>query len=266
MFFTSTDPSNTETTAGAPTSVSGATARAYQSATPVESLVAAHHHMVAQEAGRIAIGLPSHIDERDLRSEGLIGLIGAARKYRAGERLEFVAYARTRIRGAIIDHLRRLDWRSRTARQKAKTLQEAIRDVEQKQGRPAQDREIAQHLGLTAVQLEKWFHDSAPAVWLSLDVERNEEGGGAHIADQISDESTTLARDRIEREETLAIMRKCLATLTPTEQKILAMHHIEGMRLAEIGAALHLTPARICQINSRALLTLRARMSADIIS
>lgn len=242
----------------------GASVRAYQATPSVESLVAAHNFMVAQEAGRIAIRLPSHIDERDLRSEGLIGLISAAQKFRAGDRLEFIAYARTRIRGAIFDHLRRMDWRSRTARQKAKTLQDAICAVEQKQGRPAQDREIAQHLGLTALQLEKWYHDSAPIVSFSIDADRDDQCPAAHIVDQLSDDGVALARDRIEKEETIAAMLQCLATLTDTERKILAMYHIEGMRLAEIGAVLHLTPARICQINSKALLTLRARMVAAI--
>lgn len=236
--------------------------RAYQTTTngPVEEkdLIERYLPLVRNVVDRIKINLPTHVDADDLYSVGITGLLAAVRKYDPAQNTTFVAYANTRIRGAILDELRRMDWCPRRARAKAKKIKESILVVEQRLKRTATAEEIRAELGLSAKDYAKWLEESRPVCFVAIDQPtEGEEGGGASLHEVIADQNETPVRDRMEQEELMQIVAKAIENLPDTPRKILAMYYHENLRLAEIAAVFGLTESRICQIHSQTVLALR---------
>ncbi len=237
--------------------------RAYQAAPagPVteNELIERYLPLVRNVVDRIKINLPAHVDADDLYSVGITGLLAAVRKYDPGQSTTFAGYASTRIRGAILDELRRMDWCPRRARAKAKKIKESINLVEQRLKRPATEEEIRAELGLSAKEYTKWLEESRPVCFVAIDQSAEpDEGAGASLHEVIADNNETPTRDRMEQEELMQLMTRSIAALPETPRKILAMYYHENMRLAEIAAVFQLTESRICQIHSQAVLSLRA--------
>lgn len=243
--------------------------RAYQTSAATgpateKELIERYLPLVRNVVDRIKINLPAHVDADDLYSVGITGLLAAVRKYDPSQNVTFAGYATTRIRGAILDELRRMDWCPRRARAKAKKIKESIISVEQRLKRPATEDEIRAELGLSAKEYAKWVEESRPVCFVAIDQPtEGPDGAGASLHDLIADQSDTPVRDRMEQEELVQLMVRSIAALPETPRKILAMYYHENMRLAEIAAVFNLTESRICQIHSQAVLTLRASMQRE---
>ncbi len=237
--------------------------RAYQGVSPSavdeKDLIERYLPIVRNVVDRIKLNVPAHVDADDLYSVGITGLIAAVRKFDPEQGSTFASYAAMRIRGAILDELRRMDWCPRRARARSRKLKSAINDVEQKLGRAATAEEVSAELGLSAKEYAKWVEEAKPVTFINIDQEANgDEGGGASLHELLADENDVTGRDTLEKEELLQLLTQRIAELPDIPRKILAMYYFENLRLAEIAAVFGLTESRICQIHAQTILGLRA--------
>jgi len=237
--------------------------RVYQGAAVDEKeLIERYLPLVRNVVDRIKLNLPAHVEADDLYSVGIFGLINAVRKYDPAQDATFAGYATMRIRGAILDELRRMDWCPRRARAKARKMKEAINLLEQKHGRAATDEEVRSELGLSQKDYAKWLEEARPVCFVAIDsVPEGVEGEGPSLHDVIMDENDVLARDQMEQDELKELVAQRIRELPDIQKKILAMYYHENLRLAEIAAVFDLTESRICQIHSQAILALRAYLT-----
>jgi RNA polymerase sigma factor for flagellar operon FliA len=238
--------------------------RAYQgvSTKPIDEreLIERYLPLVRNVVDRIKLNLPAHVDVDDLYSVGVTGLIAAVHKYDPTQDSTFAAYATMRIRGAVLDELRRLDWCPRRARAKARKIKEVINEIEQSTGSPAEEQEIQQRLGLTTKEFNRWMEEARPVTFVAIDGPADEDHEGTSLHEVIADENNVLTRDRMEHEELLQLVAQRIQQLPDIPRKILAMYYFENMRLAEIATVFGLTESRICQIHSQTVLALRATL------
>jgi len=236
--------------------------RAYQGVTTAaideKELIERYLPLVRNVVDRIKLTFPAHIDADDLYSVGVTGLLAAVRRYDPEQGNTFASYAATRIRGAILDELRRMDWCPRRARARARKLKESINALEQRLGHTASETEICAELGLSAKEYAKWLDESRPVTFIAIDqTTEGDDSPGASLHELLSDDSDVTGRERMEKGETLQLMAQRIAELPDIPKKILAMYYFENMRLAEIAAVFGLTESRICQIHSQTILGLR---------
>jgi RNA polymerase sigma factor for flagellar operon FliA len=192
----------------------------------------------------------------------LIGLLNAVRSYdpEAGSRFE--SYARVRIRGAILDELRRLDWVPRSVHEKARKVQAAMQAVEQEMGRPAKDEEVAEALEISVADYERLLDEIRPATFVCLDgVAGEEDACETSRHGSVPDESQPDPHDVVARRELAAIMGERIRRLPEIQRKVLALYYFEDLRLREIAEVFGVTESRICQIHTQAILALRAHMT-----
>ncbi len=238
--------------------------RAYQSAGGTvneNELLERYLPLVRNVVDRMKLTLPAHVDADDLYSVGVTGLIAAVRRYNPDQQNTFAAYATTRVRGAVLDELRRLDWFPRRARAKARKIKLAIADLEQSLGRPPVDEEIRARLGLSQKDYDHWMVEVRPISFIAIDdAGENDDGGNRH--ELIADEQAVPVQNRIEQEELSQLIAQKIQELPDIQRRVLSMYYHENMRLAEIAAVFKLTESRICQIHSRAILGLRATIDA----
>jgi RNA polymerase sigma factor FliA len=236
--------------------------RAYQGVSPSavdeKDLIERYLPIVRNVVDRIKLNVPAHVDADDLYSVGITGLIAAVRKFDPEQGSTFASYAAMRIRGAILDELRRMDWCPRRARARSRKLKGAINDVEQKVGRAATDKEVCAQLGLTDKEYQKWVEEAKPVTFVAIDQHaEGEEGDGASLHELLADEADVTGRDNLEKAELLQLLTQRISELPDIPKKILAMYYFENMRLAEIAAVFGLTESRICQIHAQTILGLR---------
>jgi len=236
--------------------------RAYQGVSPAavdeKDLIERYLPLVRNVVDRIKLNVPAHVDADDLYSVGITGLIAAVRKFDPNQGSTFASYAAMRIRGAILDELRRMDWCPRRARARSRKLKTAINDVEQKLGRAATDTEVRTALGLGETEYAKWVEEAKPVTFIAIDQNADGDGsGGASLHELLRDESDKTGRDNLEKAELLQLLTQRIAELPDIPKKILAMYYFENMRLAEIAAVYGLTESRICQIHAQTILGLR---------
>jgi RNA polymerase sigma factor FliA len=218
--------------------------------------------IVKSIVARIKINLPPHIEAEDLYSVGLAGLISVLKKYDPAKRRSFGSYAAMRVRGAILDELRRMDWMPRTARTNAKRLRKTVEDLEQKLGRVAGEEEIRSELNLTPREYEALLDEVRPIGFIPLDQAANgDDPEGARIVELIADDSVTRVTDKLEREELINRVAARINQLPEVPRKVIAMYYYENMRLAEIAAVFGLTESRICQIHAQAIVSLRTYLT-----
>ena len=237
--------------------------RAYQGVSPSavdeKDLIERYLPLVRNVVDRIKLNVPAHVDADDLYSVGITGLIAAVRKFDPEQGTTFAGYAAMRIRGAILDELRRMDWCPRRARARSRKLKTAINEVEQKVGRVATDTEVSAALGLDAKEYAKWVEEAKPVTFIAIDQSpENQEGGGPSLHDLLADDNDVTGRDNLEKAELVQLLTQRIAELPDIPKKILAMYYYENMRLAEIAAVFGLTESRICQIHAQTILGLRA--------
>ncbi len=233
-----------------------------------EYLVRKYAPLVKYVAGKLAIGLPN-IDFEDLMDYGTFGLLDAIEKYDPEKGVKFKTYAITRIRGAIIDHIRQVDWVPRSIRQKAKEIESTIAELELKLGRPAEDEEIAEALGVSVEEFHKLLLEinKANTIVSSLDELRrvgkdNEEVAAIDIVK--SDEETTNPEEIAIRQEVREMIEEALHSLPEREKNVLILYYYEDLTLKEIGEVLNVTESRVSQLHAKALVRLRAKLGDKI--
>lgn len=233
-----------------------------QGATDEKSLIERYLPLVRNVVDRIRINLPAHIEAEELYSIGIVGLISAVRNFKPEQQITFPGYASRRIRGSVLDELRRLDWRPRRARLRARQIQQTLSELEQRLGRPVSDQETCEALGISGAEYERWIEEAKPACFVSL-------GSGASpgspdsesrssLHDVIADQNSIPVADDLERRELHQLVAQKIRELPDIQRKVLAMYYFEEMRLAEIAAVFKLTESRICQIHAQSILSLRA--------
>lgn len=228
---------------------------ASQEATARDWLVVHYASLVKFVAGRLAAGLPKSVDTGDLVSAGVFGLMNAIDKFDPANGAKFETYAIPRIRGAILDGLRALDWVPRSVRSRSRSVQDAIALLEHQLGRTPTDEEIAAELKITVEELEKWLSDIA--------------AGSVGPLDHVAMDNTAAEADAeiqpgraMEEGELRDAMRTEISKLPEREQAILILYYEDGLTLSEIGDALGVTESRVSQIHTKAVLQLRSRLAA----
>ncbi len=225
-----------------------------------EALIERYLPLVRNVVDRIKLTVPAHVDADDLYSVGITGLMAAVDKFDPNQGSTFASYAAMRIRGAILDELRRMDWCPRRARARSRKLKQAIIDVEQKVGRMATDLEICAALGLSMKDYEKWVDEAKPVTFIAIDqCADNEEGGeGPSLHELLRDERDKTGRETIEASEMRQLLAKRIRELPDIPRKILAMYYFENMTFTEVAKVFDLTESRICQIHAQTLAGLRS--------
>jgi len=223
------------------------------------ALVEKYLPLVRSAAGRLAMTLPEHVDQDDLNSAGLVGLLQALRNYDPSCGNSFESYARLRVRGAMLDELRRMDWVPRTVHEKSRRLQETIGQVEQRLGRIPTDVEISKALNISLTEYSDLLAEVRPATFICLDATCSVDGGDvSNICDVIADPAGDGPVEQASRNELKAIILQRLVQLPDTQKKVLALYYGEDLHLREIAELLGLTESRICQIHSQAILSIRS--------
>jgi RNA polymerase sigma factor for flagellar operon FliA len=228
-----------------------------------EELILMYASIVKYVAGRIAINMPSHVELEDLLSYGILGLIDAIEKFDANQGIKFRTYASTRIRGAIIDEIRNLDWVPRTLRQKAKTLQDVYTSLEYKLERPATDKEAAEAMSISMDEFYKLIQEVNTTTLVSLeDVLCSKDDSDEVTVMDIIESPQENAPDILAEEEDIKNILTCaLNKLPEREREIIALYYYEELTLKEIGRVLNVTESRISQLHSQAILRLRGYLT-----
>jgi len=223
-----------------------------------DELIKQYLPLVKTVVGRLAMTLPAHVDIEDLYSAGLVGLLNAARKYDPRCGSAFETYARLRIRGALFDELRRLDWVPRSVHAKARKVRNAMQALEQIKGQPPTDTEMARALKITVTEYQQLLQEIRPATFVCLDSVMNSDGDdGPSQYEAIADQSQESPRDKTASRELSRLIAERLEQLPEIQRKVLALYYFEGLRLREIAEAFSLTESRICQIHAQAILAIK---------
>lgn len=230
-----------------------------------ERLIVHYSPLVKYVAGRVAVGLPSNVEHADLVSYGIFGLIDAIDKYDLDRAIKFETYAISRIRGAIIDELRSMDWIPRSIRSKAREVERAYASLEAELHRAPTDTEVAGRLGIPLTELQQIFSKMSYVNVVALDELLNvggERGDKLSLIDTLED---TRAEDPVaafESEETKFLLARAVNQLPEREKIVVTLYYYEGLTLAEIGRVLGVTESRICQMHTKAVMQLRVKLAA----
>ncbi len=222
------------------------------------ALIEQYLPLVRSVLGRLAMTLPDHVDEDDLNSAGLVGLLQALRNYNPACGASFESYARLRVRGAMLDELRRMDWVPRTVHEKARKIQQVLLELEQKLGRTPTDVEMARAMKLTLNEYTDLLDEVRPASFVCLDAACPSEGGEAGSLYEVvagPDEDDPV--DQVSRRELKEVILARLKQLPEMQRKVLALYYGEDLHLREIAEVFGVTESRICQIHAQAILAIR---------
>ncbi|MCB1877773.1 MAG: RNA polymerase sigma factor FliA [Chromatiales bacterium] len=221
-----------------------------------DELVAQHAPLVKRIAYHLMNRLPPSVQADDLIQAGMIGLLEAARNYDSSQGASFETYAGIRIRGAMLDEIRRTDWTPRSVHRKAREVAEAMRRIENEQGRDARDNEVAAELGISLDDYHTILRDAAGARIFSM--EELMEGG--QIPQEGLRRSVSGPLEGLQKEDFRRSMAHAVAGLPERERLVVALYYDEELNLREIGEVLGVSESRVCQIHSQAMCRLRARM------
>jgi RNA polymerase sigma factor for flagellar operon FliA len=230
-----------------------------------DRLILTYAPLVKYVAGRLGSGLPAHVDEGDLVSYGLLGLIGAIERYEPDRDVKFETYAIARIKGAIIDELRAMDWVPRSVRSRAREIERAISALEAKTGRAPTDQEIAKKVGITVEELDTSLTDISRSSIAALDELWTVSGQGDQIAliDTIEDADAPDPQGTLSQTEMKEAMADAIARLPEREKLVVTLYYYEELTLREIGEVLGVTESRVSQLHTKAILRLKARLSGS---
>ena len=231
-----------------------------------DRLIVTYAPLVKYVAGRLGSGLPAHVDDEDLVSYGLLGLIGAIERYEPDRDVKFETYAIARIRGAIIDELRALDWVPRSVRSRARDIERAIGELEGKLGRVPTDEEIAGKLGITTEDLDESLSEISRSSIAALDELWTIGGsGGDQVAliDTIEDTEAPDPQGSLSQTELREAIADAIARLPEREKLVVTLYYYEELTLREIGEVLGVTESRVSQLHTKAILRLKARLAGS---
>src|SRR3954468_9666006 len=224
-----------------------------------EALVESHLPLVKFVADRIAVKLPASVDRDDLISAGMIGLLDAIDKYDSSRGVMFKTYAEMRVRGAILDSLRDLDWAPRSMRRRAREIEAAYQQIEQHYNRPAKEEEVASQLGLSMQEFQRLLGDLRGLTVTGLDYEDDEDA--VTRARQIPADPAQTPLAQYEQSETRERLVTAIDKLPERERQVMALYYLEELNMKEVGAVLGITESRVSQVHTQAIVRLRAALS-----
>ena len=222
-------------------------------------LVQKYTPLVSAVMARLAMTLPDHVDRDDLYSTGLIGLLQALRNYNPACGTSFETYARVRVRGSMLDELRRMDWVPRTIHEKARRLKGVMAELEQKMGRAPTEAQMAKAMKITLKEYTELLDEVRPAAFVCLDaVASSEESDSGPLYEVIADNTVENPVEAVSNNELKSVVLARLKDLPEMQRKVLSLYYLEDMHLREIAEVFGLTESRICQIHSQAILGIRS--------
>ncbi|MGB0148345.1 MAG: FliA/WhiG family RNA polymerase sigma factor [Ilumatobacteraceae bacterium] len=221
-----------------------------------DHLIVHYSPLVKFVAGRVGSGLPRSVDPADLVGYGVFGLIDAIEKFDPSHGVKFETYAAPRIRGAIYDGLRELDWVPRTVRTRGRRIEQALTELERELGRSPSEDELAVHLEISIDELATWLSEVATTTVGTLD--RAISMGFEPEADELDGSHTPVVA--VEAEELRSIIRQVMRELPERERLVLSLYYDENLTLADIAEILDVTESRVSQLHAQSVLRLRSRM------
>ncbi len=229
-----------------------------------DRLILTYAPLVKFVAGRLGSGLPSHVDEGDLVSYGLLGLIGAIDRFDPERDIKFETYAVTRIKGSIIDELRSMDWVPRSVRARARDIERAIARLEAKLTRAPNDEEIAAQLGISEEELQDGLLEISRSSIAALDELWAGSSGGdpVPLIATIEDPNAPEPQAEMSQTELKEALGEAIARLPEREKLVVTLYYYEELTLREIGEVLGVTESRVSQLHTKAVLRLKARLGA----
>jgi RNA polymerase sigma factor for flagellar operon FliA len=230
-----------------------------------ERLILAYAPLVKYVAGRLSVGISATVDLGDLISYGIFGLIDAIERYDPERGPRFESYALRRIKGAIIDELRAVDWVPRAVREHARVVQTALAELEVRLRRTPTDEELAAHLQITMSRLGELLDQISLTSLIALD-ELFVVSDGRHraLAETLHDPHAVDPQRRMEHRELRAALAAAIDRLSERDRTVIVLYYLEGMTLSQIGDVLRVTESRVSQMHTRAVLALRAKLSASL--
>jgi RNA polymerase sigma factor FliA len=231
-----------------------------------ERLVVAYAPLVKYVAGRMGSGLPAHVEEADLISYGLIGLISAIERFDLEREIKFETYAITRIKGAIIDELRSLDWVPRSVRAKAREIERVNAKLEHRLQRAPTDEEMAEELGISVDEFQDSLLQISNSTVVALDelwTVSDASGDQVSLLDTLQDPDSPDPSQVLDATEVKDRLADAIARLPEREKLVIALYYYENLTLREIGEVLGVTESRISQLHTKAVLRLKSRLQGD---
>lgn len=225
-----------------------------------EKLITEYAPLVKVVAGRLSMYLGYNVEYEDLVSYGIFGLIDAIDKFDPSKDVKFETYASLRIRGSILDQIRKMDWIPRTVRQKQKKIEEAVKRIETQTGRNASDEEVARELGIAETELNEWQSQLKVTNVVSL----NEfvEQGGEPVMDAGNNSHFAQPEESIQEEELKKVLGETMELLTEKERRVILLYYYEDLTLKEISNILEVSESRVSQLHTKALLKMRRKMGS----
>ena len=228
-----------------------------------DRLILTYAPLVKYMAGRLGSGLPAHVEEGDLVSYGLLGLIGAIERFDPDRDIKFETYAIARIKGSIIDELRSMDWVPRSVRARARDIERAIADLESRLTRAPTDEEIAAKLGITEEEFQDSLLEISRSSIAALDelwASPGSSGDAVALIDTIEDTSGPQPAQALDATELREALGEAIARLPEREKLVITLYYYEELTLREIGEVLGVTESRVSQLHTKAVLRLRSRL------
>jgi RNA polymerase sigma factor for flagellar operon FliA len=232
-----------------------------------EQLVVAYSPLVKYVAGRMSSGLPAHVEEADLISYGLEGLINAIERFDPDREIKFETYAITRIKGQIIDALRSLDWVPRSVRARAREIERAHAKLEHKLHRTPTDEEIANELGISTDEFQESLLRISNSTVVALDElwsVSDSSGDQVSLLDTLQDPDAPDPEALLDASEVKDRLSDAIAALPEREKLVIALYYYENLTLREIGEVLGVTESRVSQLHTKAVLRLKSRLQGDL--
>ncbi len=232
-----------------------------------EQLVLAYSPLVKFVAGRMSSGLPAHIEETDLISYGLLGLIGAIERFDLQREIKFETFAVSRIKGSIIDELRSLDWVPRSVRAKAREIEGAQTRLEHELGRVATDQEVADSLEMTLQDFQESLLQISNSTVVALDelwTVSDSSGDQVSLLDTMKDPNAVDPARELGVSELKDRLANAISRLPEREKLVIALYYYENLTLREIGEVLGVTESRVSQLHTKAVLRLKSRLQTEI--
>lgn len=223
-----------------------------------EQLIIEYAQLVKLVAGRLSMYLGYNVEYDDLVSYGIFGLIDAIDKFDAAKNVKFETYASLRIRGSILDQIRKLDWIPRTVRQRQRKMDDAVKQVEMRTGKTATDEELAQELGISEEELCIW--QSQLKVTNVVSLSEYEETGPEPVMDASHNSHFAQPEDVVAEEELKKMLVDSLELLTEKERKVIELYYYEDLTLKEISSILEVSESRISQLHTKALIKMKKKM------
>lgn len=225
-----------------------------------EQIILEYAPLVRGVAGRLSMYLGYNVEYDDLVGYGIFGLIDAIDKFDAAKDVKFETYASLRIRGSILDQIRKMDWIPRTVRQKQKKLDEAIKRVEMRTGKNASDEDIAKEIGISDAELTNW--QSQLKITNIVSLNEYVEQGSEPVMDAKHNTHFAQPEEQIQENELKEVLKSTLELLTEKERKVIELYYYEELTLKEISKVLDVSESRVSQLHTKALMKMRKKMGS----